>query len=129
MLKRLFIFFSSQCYLLLLKPKGALLTTYMPQNGDAPFVVDMRHLKDDKNVCVVYHNPYDNVKDLAHIFFKRCLEAKVTPYIVTKKTVFKWQEGFWSTMKSVFDSEYKDSFLKVSFFHILFCLEVLCSRF
>lgn len=92
--------------------KGALLTTYMPQNGDAPFVVDMRHLKDDKNVCVVYHNPYDNVKDLAHIFFKRCLEAKVTPYIVTKKTVFKWQEGFWSTMKSVFDSEYKDSFLK-----------------
>lgn len=92
--------------------KGALLTTYMPQNGDAPFVVDMRHLKDDNNVCVVYHNPYDNVKDLAHIFFKRCLEGKVTPYIVTKKTVFKWQEGFWATMKEIFDSEYKEDFLK-----------------
>jgi hypothetical protein len=56
---------------------------------------------------VVYHNPYDNVKELAHLFFKRCLDAKVTPYIVTKKTVFKWQEGFWMTMKEVFDSEYK----------------------
>jgi isocitrate dehydrogenase len=63
---------------------------------------------------VVYHNPYDNVRELAHLFFKRCLEHKVTPYIVTKKTVFKWQEGFWATMKRVFDDTYKDEFLKVS---------------
>jgi len=41
----------------------------------------------------VYHNPLDNVPDLAHHFFQRCLEAKVFPYVVTKKTVFKWQEG------------------------------------
>merc|ERR1712127_282198 len=72
----------------------------------------MRILKDDNNVCVVYDNPYDNVTDLAHIFYKRCLETKVTPYIVTKKTVFKWQESFWETMKEVFDAEYKETFLK-----------------
>lgn len=48
---------------------------------------------------MTYHNPLDNVKDLAHHFFKRCLEANVVPYVVTKKTVFKWQEGFWTTMK------------------------------
>jgi isocitrate dehydrogenase len=41
----------------------------------------------------------------------RCLEAKVTPYIVTIKTVFKWQEGFWATMKRVFDAEYKEEFV------------------
>ena len=35
------------------------------------------------------------VQDLAHHFFARCLEAKVVPYVVTKKTVFKWQESFW----------------------------------
>jgi isocitrate dehydrogenase len=64
------------------------------------------------SVVVVYHNPYDNVKELAHIFFKRCYEQKVTPYVVTKKTVFKWQEGFWATMKEVFDSEYKEKFLE-----------------
>jgi len=92
--------------------KGTLLTTYIPEDGDAPFVVDKRDLTDDHNVCVVYHNPYDNVIDLAHYFFKRCLEAEVTPYIVTKKTVFKWQEGFWNTMKQVFDSEYKEDFEK-----------------
>lgn len=54
-----------------------------------------------------YHNPLDNVPDLAHHFFSRCLEAKVTPYVVTKKTVFKWQEGFWQAMKKVFDESYK----------------------
>jgi len=26
--------------------------------------------------------------------------------------VFKWQEGFWTRMKDVFDAEYKDKFLK-----------------
>ncbi|KAL7498420.1 hypothetical protein ACHAWT_007357 [Skeletonema menzelii] len=91
---------------------GTLLTTYIPKDGGAPFVVDKRDLTDNHNVCVVYHNPYDNVRDLAHLFFKRCLDAKVTPYIVTKKTVFKWQEGFWATMKKVFDESYKDEFLK-----------------
>ena len=62
-------------------------------------------------MVVVYHNPYDNVKELAHLFFKRCLEAGITPYVVTKKTVFKWQEGFWATMKQVFDKHYKEQFL------------------
>lgn len=96
--------------------KGTLLTTYLPADGKAPFVVDKRDLTDDNNVCVVYHNPYDNVIELAHLFFKRCLEAKITPYVVTKKTVFKWQEGFWTTMKDIFDKDYKEDFLKVSSF-------------
>jgi len=92
--------------------KGTLLTSYIPKDGSDPFIVDKRELTDDNNVCVVYHNPYDNVEDLAHLFFKRCMDAKVTPYIVTKKTVFKWQEGFWETMKTVFDADYKDDFVK-----------------
>lgn len=47
---------------------------------------------------------------MAHHFFSRCLAANVTPYVVTKKTVFKWQETFWSTMKTVFDTHYRDAF-------------------
>ena len=91
--------------------EGILLTTYIPKDeAIRPFVVDKRQLTDDHNVAVVYHNPYDNVNELAHLFFKRCLEAGITPYIVTKKTVFKWQEGFWATMKRVFDAEYKEAF-------------------
>jgi isocitrate dehydrogenase len=93
--------------------KGTLLTTYLPANGEAPFVVDKRDLTDDHNVCVVYHNPYDNVEKLARIFFQRCLDAGITPYVVTKKTVFKWQEGFWETMKKVFDADFKEKFEKV----------------
>jgi isocitrate dehydrogenase len=31
--------------------------------------------------------------------------------VVTKKTVFKWQEPFWATMKSVFDAEFKQKFV------------------
>lgn len=50
------------------------------------------------------------MEHLAHLFFQRCLDADITPYIVTKKTVFKWQEGFWATMKDVFDKDYKEKF-------------------
>lgn len=35
--------------------KGTLLTTYLPQDGSPPFVVDKRDLTDDHNVVVVYH--------------------------------------------------------------------------
>lgn len=92
--------------------KGTLLTTYLPTDQQQPpFVVDKRDLTDDNNVVVVYHNPYDNVTTLAHLFFQRCLQAGITPYIVTKKTVFKWQEGFWATMKQVFDADYKEQFV------------------
>lgn len=34
----------------------------------------------------------------------------MTPYVVTKKTVFKWQESFWVAMKEVFDRHYKSKF-------------------
>jgi len=66
----------------------------------------------NRNVVVTYHNPLDNVVDLARHFFTRCLEAKVVPYVVTKKTVFKWQEGFWASMKKVFDEEFKEAYIK-----------------
>merc|ERR1712194_414179 len=47
----------------------------------------------------------------ARHFFTRCHDADVVPYVVTKKTVFKWQEGFWQIMKSVFDDEgWKEKF-------------------
>ncbi|CAB9510740.1 Isocitrate dehydrogenase [NADP], mitochondrial [Seminavis robusta] len=92
--------------------QGTLLTTYLPQDGSPPFVVDKRDLTDEQNAVVVYHNPYDNIEPLAHLFFKRCLEADITPYIVTKKTVFKWQEPFWANMKKVFDEHYKEDFVK-----------------
>nr|6LKZ_C Chain C, isocitrate dehydrogenase [Phaeodactylum tricornutum]6LKZ_D Chain D, isocitrate dehydrogenase [Phaeodactylum tricornutum] len=90
--------------------RGTLLTTYLPSDGRDPFVVDKRDLTDQHNVVVTYHNPYDNVEPLAHLFFQRCLDANITPYVVTKKTVFKWQEGFWAVMKDVFDEHYKSRF-------------------
>ena len=69
-------------------------------------------MKDKSNVVVTYHNPLDNVTELAHHFFKRCLASNITPYVVTKKTVFKWQEGFWVIMKDVFDKHYKEAYVK-----------------
>jgi isocitrate dehydrogenase len=93
--------------------KGKVMTTFFPDDdSQPPSIVDSRSLKDDSSVVVVYDNPLDNVEDLAHIFFKRCLEAKVVPYVVTKKTVFKWQEGFWLVLKAVFDKDYKDAYTK-----------------
>lgn len=45
------------------KPVGAgkLVTTFFPDDDSAPTIIEGRHLKDTKNVAVVYHNPLDNV--------------------------------------------------------------------
>jgi len=94
--------------------KGKLTTTFTPSEGpDAgkTVEVDSRDIVDSEAAVVTYHNPYDNVHDLARFFFGRCLEAKITPYVVTKKTVFKWQEPFWQIMKKVFDEEFKSKFV------------------
>lgn len=90
---------------------GRLVTTFFPDDGSSPVLCDDRVLKDECNVVVTYHNPLDNVTDLAHHFFKRCLEKNVVPYVVTKKTVFKWQEPFWKKMKDVFDQFYKKKYV------------------
>jgi len=91
--------------------EGRLATVFTPKDPKADIViVDDRYMPDHNSVAVTYHNPLDNVPDLAHHFFSRCLEAGVTPYVVTKKTVFKWQESFWTAMKEVFDRHYKSKF-------------------
>ena len=90
--------------------KGTVKTVFTPDDGGADVLIDDRKLDDDESAIVTYSNPLDGVTDLAHIFFARCLENDCTPYIVTKKTVFKWQEGFWVRCKEVFDSEYKEQF-------------------
>jgi len=91
--------------------KGTLKTVFSGKDGSEE-TVDERELVDEHNAVVTYHNPLDNVVPLAHHFFARCLKANVTPYVVTKKTVFKWQEGFWVAMKDVFDEHYKEDFEK-----------------
>ncbi len=91
--------------------KGKSVTTYYPEDGSAPQVVEERKLDDDLNALVTYSNPLDNVKALARHFFSRSLEAGSVPYVVTKKTVFKWQEDFWRIMKEVFDAEFKKQFI------------------
>jgi isocitrate dehydrogenase len=91
---------------------GRLVTFHLPANGDPPVVCDDRLLSNQKNVAVTYHNPLDNVPELAHHFFGRCLAANVVPYVVTKKTVFKWQEDFWSIHKEIFDSTYREKFME-----------------
>merc|ERR1740117_1906736 len=93
--------------------KGVLKTMFYPDGKvEGAVELDSRTLTDDVNAAVTYHNPLDNIEDLAHHFFTRCLAADITPYVVTKKTVFKWQEEFWAIMKRVFDEHYKDKYLE-----------------
>ncbi len=88
---------------------GTVTTTFKGIDGKS-VVVDERKVTDNLNAAVFYHNPYDNVSQMAHHFFKRCLEGNATPYIVTKKTVFKWQEDFWQICRKVFNEHYKKDF-------------------
>jgi isocitrate dehydrogenase len=90
--------------------QGKLKTVFEPQDGSAPIIVDERELVDNLNAAVTYHDPLDNVVDMAHHFFKRSLAVGNTPYIVTKQTVFKWQEDFWRIFREVFDEHYLKAF-------------------
>jgi isocitrate dehydrogenase len=89
---------------------GKVSLTYHDTESNSTKIVDERVLKDKVSAVVLYDNPYDNVHQMAHHFFSRCLKAKVTPIVTTKKTVFKWQETFWNIMKKVFDEHYKEKF-------------------
>ena len=92
--------------------KGVLKTIYYPDGKvDGAQEIDSRILDNEVNAVVTYNNPLDNVPDLAHHFFTRCLAANIVPYVVTKKTVFKWQEGFWTAMKDVFEEHYKEKYV------------------
>ena len=54
---------------------GRLVTSFFPEDGSAPIICDDRVLEDKNNVVVTYHNPLDNVEDMAHHFFQRCLDT------------------------------------------------------
>lgn len=90
---------------------GVVKTVFTPADGGEDVIIDNRTLVDEQQAVVTYHNPLDNVTDLAHHFFTRCLAAGIVPYVVTKKTVFKWQEGFWLKMLAVFEENYKQQYL------------------
>ncbi|MCP6768784.1 hypothetical protein NL529_28475, partial [Klebsiella pneumoniae] len=74
--------------------------------------MDDRTLTDAESAVVVYDNPYDNIRPMAHHFLGRCLEAGVVPCVVSKHTVFKWQHAFFRIMKEVYDQHYKSKFLE-----------------
>lgn len=89
--------------------KGKAVVTFIPEDGGSEETLFERPLPAD-SVFVSYHNPLDSIEALGHHFFSRSLEAGVTPYVVTKKTVFKFQEPFWQGLKQVFDKDYKEQF-------------------
>ncbi len=94
--------------------KGRVETKFYPEDGGEAIIIDERQLKDKQTAAVFYDNPYDNVYHLAKYFFERSLKAKVVPYVVTKKTVFKWQEPMWQIMKEVFDRDFKQKFISAN---------------
>lgn len=63
---------------------GKVSCTFQPADGSGKVLIDERTLTDRSSSVVVYDNPHDNLEDLGHIFFTRCLKENVTPYVVTK---------------------------------------------
>lgn len=85
---------------------------FYPANGKAR-VINSRELTDQRSAIVIYDNPYDNLTQMARIFFARCLAARVIPCVVSKKTVFKWQEPFFETFQKIYKAEFQDKFVQV----------------
>ena len=56
--------------------EGTLLTTYLPKDGSAPFVVDKRDLTDKNNVVVVYHVSWRFAKEDKKVKRAGCVCAR-----------------------------------------------------
>lgn len=61
---------------------GTATLKFTPKGSKESEIINSRELTDEVSAVVLYDNPYDNVHLMAHHFFSRCLEAKVTPYVV-----------------------------------------------
>ena len=93
--------------------RGTVEVSFRASEAEEPALLHAMALRDRENELVVYQNPQDQLFTLAHHFFSRCLEARVRPMVVTKRTVFKWQERFWQGMKTVFDEHYRRRFQEI----------------
>ena len=86
--------------------KGSMTTVFSPDDGGPAAIVDYRRLSDSENAVVAYHNPLDNVPDLAHHFFTRCLEAQVPmlpshhPCALARCRIFGCEQGEHVTWSS-----------------------------
>lgn len=89
---------------------GRIVTSFIPQGAAEGQIISEKEIKDPHSAVVTYDIPLSTVLDQSHHFFSRCLEAGVTPYITTKRTVFKWQEEYWKIAKSVYDDHYRAKF-------------------
>lgn len=93
--------------------EGKLILLFFPKDDKSKIIQIRKNIKDKKNAIVLYTNPLDNIELLFHNFFSRCLTLKIKPYIVTKKTAFKWHEEFWKTALTVFEKFYKQKFIEL----------------
>ena len=59
-----------------------------------------------------YTNPHDGIEALGRRFFRRCLALRLRPCVVTKRTVFKWQETFWQRLRALFEREFRPAFVQ-----------------
>src|SRR6185295_14938170 len=90
--------------------EGRAVTMFYPKDGSAPQEMYNEELGAGGNMLVTFNTPLANVPAFAQHFFARSLEAGMIPYVVTKKTVFKYQESFWRLMKEEFDRDFRDKF-------------------
>ena len=97
--------------------KGRLITTYFPdaesfEQGEKAIIVDARILDNERNVAVVYHNPWTTSRRRAPSLLLATLKAGVTPLRSNEENCIQGQEPFWAIHKKVFDENYKAKFLE-----------------
>ena len=86
--------------------KGTIKTVHVDASGKETLLND-QPVDDGDNAVVTYINDYNNLPLLAANFFQRCIDNGCKPFVVTKKTVFKWQEPFYDIIAKVFEKDWR----------------------
>lgn len=86
--------------------KGKIKTIHIDASGKET-VLNEQPVDGGDNAVVTYVNDYNNLPQLAAHFFQRCIDNGCKPFVVTKKTVFKWQEPFYDIIAKVFEKDWR----------------------
>lgn len=93
-----------------IKGKGKLTMSFIPENGGEPQTWEVYDFKGD-GVAMSMYNTDDSIYGFAHSSFQMALTKKWPLYLSTKNTILKAYDGrFKDIFQEVFDEHYKTKF-------------------
>jgi isocitrate dehydrogenase len=93
-----------------IKGKGKLTMTFVPEDGSAPQTFEIFNFKGD-GVAMGMYNTDESISGFAHACFRMALQKKWPLYLSTKNTILKKYDGrFKDIFEAIYQKDYKSQY-------------------